>query len=332
MEGINFTAAVKGIQKANPTKKDWYSFLGASTAFAASLASVSKMYLDSLDNPMLRDFSAEATKKFAQRKALDRFLTRFIAAAGFVGGILEMLESMEEASETYMKKNWGQFAGYMLSTFGASMSIVGGAGELGASLVQGAGQSASTGFLARGRMSTSAKIGWAGAVLAILGSLAVHYFSESELEEWLRESEWGDRKGSKTHFEQLQKAHYILAKFSVEVAQSFMVKTLTVTLFPGYVTRESTYEVKVEDPGIIFKDKLVGSTNLKVEFDDEGKPKPLEFKVPTDSTLFRIKVSARLLLHGDESFLVPNHGFATWVFEDHSFTSNKMRLKEVDFD
>lgn len=99
--------------------------------------------------------------------------------AAVVGGVLDYVGAVWNAAEESSKGNTGLAAGYGVTAVGATLIGAAGALELaggGTAMAMGAGA-----------------LTLVGAAVVLLGALILYLFTESPLEEWLKDSHWGVR-------------------------------------------------------------------------------------------------------------------------------------------
>ncbi len=285
-----------------------------------------------------RELAASLGKEVYKESDKLVVLTRVMAVIGIVGGICDMVEARSGALDAAKTLQYERIIGYSAMYLGAALGVH----AAGMSLAGAAG-AGPVGLIAIG--------------LVLLGVLIIYWFQESDLETWLRNSQWGDRYTGKNRIEQLQELDYILARFqpSLEYMDlksagwgGWIGSMLRVTINPGFVNAKSKFHVEVQawcivgSFGSIDKEDVITIDKrvVAVKIGKDGKPKPISFDINLASNPAliklkaagfkqRIRVYAQLQL--DDKRNVPKKDRAWWwFFFDHG--EKKFKVTNFKFD
>jgi len=311
-ETINFTLAYDAFRKQESTGSitDYAGIVGAIMDLAGAIGKRAQIILEKQERQLAIDAGKETYK---ESKKLVIF-SRVLVVVGTVGGICDMIEYRSAALDAAKTYNLGQVCGSVVMYMGAALGV-------------------HAIFMGVAGLAFAGPAGWIALALVVIGSLIVWYFTESELETWLRTCQWGRDYLGQTHAAQLEKLNRLLAMFSVELKYenlksggfgTYFSTNLKVTVVPGFVSAKSKFRVITETQettgsGIFTKLEYHKADErvLPAKMDSKGKAEPLPFMVDlSKSGGFRqqIRIKSQLDLLGDGKVMIPKQPYAWWAF------------------
>ncbi|MBN1292349.1 MAG: hypothetical protein JXB48_10965 [Candidatus Latescibacteria bacterium] len=312
LEIINLYGSATSLAEAESTSEKVFGVVDLVGSFSDAVAATDFLFKQTL----VKNIGKELAEKS-------------FASVNIVGSVCDYVGALKNSYSAAAEDKWSLAFSYstlgLAATAGMTSSVL---------TLTGGSSAAAVGISATG---------W-GAIavsLALIGATLVWVFTEEELEEWAKESEWGeDPSRRKSLVAQAQDLHQILGKFTVEcyilrqIKNTYMTNngnyhdyfdTLTLKIVPGFWNKKqsrfkATLHVEKNNIPLISERTLI---DTKLELPDEktkhfpakkNQPAALIRRIATDELKytpdfihdeFSFSCSVQLDLNGDGSEMVP---------------------------
>ena len=240
IEVMNFCNALKGYQDSDPDGRQMRAFgpsqLRSLIGAAADLTAHGTGLLD----------------KVIAREGGKRILKGIGAAAGFISGVVDMLQFQGEmVTDGLAKNDYGVAAGKGIAAVGAATVAFGGAMVLCGTILPGSAALGPIGLVAGG----------IGAVLIIGGCVVANLLMANQYESFAKHCCFGKNHGDENVFfewttvslgsgtatSEAQALLDLLANYRVRGASNLGPYAHVLTIYPGYVSEDTIFEVKVRN-------------------------------------------------------------------------------------
>jgi hypothetical protein len=308
-EVLNFTFAMDAFNRQRGQRQltDYAGPLGSLMDLAGAIGKRIETTLERQE----RELALRVGRETYEESHRLIIIGRVLAVIGVIGGICDMIEARQSALRVAETLNYGQVIGFTVMFMGAALGVH--------SLIAAAA-------------GATGPPGWVAVAIVLVGILLVVYSTDSPLETWFRNCQWGDHYLGRSVEQQLEKLNRLLATFLVELSYQnlrldgwlWWADGLNVTIRPGFVQANSHFTVTTKAWkrgearfGTIYDYDLqeIDSRVVTPRMDTNGRPQSITFAVSLGRNFSqRFRVEARLDLEGNGQVMVPGSGNAWWAF------------------